>query len=63
MRYQVTDRCITCNTCTAFCPTGAIRPGEIYFEIFQGTCCKCGKCAEKCPAQAIKKESDGEKYE
>lgn len=58
MRYRVTDQCITCNTCTAFCPVGAIKPGKIYFEISQERCCRCGICAVKCPAQAIIEEGD-----
>lgn len=54
MKYQVTDKCITCNTCVAVCPTGAIGKGEIYYEINQEKCAGCGVCYKKCPAEAIK---------
>lgn len=53
MKYQVTDKCITCNTCVALCPTGAIGKGSVYYEINQEICVKCGMCFKKCPAMAV----------
>ena len=53
MKYQVTDKCITCNTCVALCPIGAIGKGPVYYEINQEICVKCGMCFKKCPAMAV----------
>ena len=53
MKYKVTDKCITCNTCVALCPTGAIGKGLVYYEIDQETCVGCGMCFKKCPAMAV----------
>lgn len=58
MKYEVTENCIICNTCTSFCPTGAIGRGEVHFEINQETCIGCGLCAQKCPASAIREIKD-----
>lgn len=52
-KYQVSDRCITCNTCVSVCPTGAIGKGELYYVIDQSICMGCGICKVKCTGDAI----------
>ena len=49
------DRCIGCDTCLNYCPTGAIwgdfaEPHEIRFREL---CINCGQCLTHCPENAI----------
>ena len=53
------DKCIGCDVCMGFCPTGAIfgetfEPHEIRYN---GGCINCGQCLTHCPQGAIYEEN------
>ena len=52
MAYVIGDSCISCGTCEAQCPVGAISAGDIY-SIDADACTECGTCADVCPNEAI----------
>ena len=54
MAYKITDECISCGTCAATCPVGAISEGDGKFEIDPEKCTECGSCASVCPVGAPK---------
>ena len=56
MAYVITDACISCGTCEAQCPVGAISMGDGKFEIDPDKCVSCGACAGACPVGAIEAE-------
>ncbi|WP_270297785.1 4Fe-4S binding protein [Eggerthella sinensis] len=51
-----TDACSSCNMCTVFCPTGALRKSELVPEEGEGSflefsvadCVQCNLCADAC---------------
>lgn len=53
MAYVISDECVSCGTCEAECPTGAISQGEEHYEIDADVCVDCGTCAGVCPMEAI----------
>lgn len=53
MAYQISDACVSCGTCEAQCPVGAISEGDAHYEIDADACISCGSCAAACPADAI----------
>ena len=53
--YKITAACIACGSCTADCPVGAIKEGDVY-TIDVNTCIECGSCAGSCPMGAIVQE-------
>jgi len=54
MAYLITDACISCGTCEAECPSGAISAGDTQYVIDPEICIDCGVCAAACPTEAIK---------
>ena len=49
------DKCVGCDTCMGYCPTGAIygdlgQPHKISYE---APCIRCGQCLTHCPEMAI----------
>lgn len=56
MAYVISDQCISCGTCEAQCPVGAISMGDGQFEINKDACISCGSCAGACPVGAISEE-------
>lgn len=54
--FKITEECISCGTCAACCPAGAIQPGDSTYEIDQDKCMQCGLCASECPCGAIVEE-------
>lgn len=53
MAHVICDQCISCGSCEAQCPVGAISAGDGQFEIDPATCIDCGACAGQCPVGAI----------
>ncbi|NLL76256.1 MAG: 4Fe-4S binding protein [Clostridiales bacterium] len=53
MAYVINDSCVSCGSCEAQCPVGAISAGDSQFEIDANTCIDCGSCAGVCPTGAI----------
>ncbi len=53
MAYKINDNCISCGTCEATCPMGAISQGDGKYEIDESVCVECGACEAACPAGAI----------
>lgn len=56
MAFKITDECISCGSCAADCPVGAISEGAAQFEINADECISCGACAASCPVGAIVEE-------
>lgn len=53
MAYKISDACISCGSCEAECPTGAISAGDTQYNIDPELCIDCGACEAVCPVQAI----------
>lgn len=48
------SKCISCGTCVAICPVGAISFGaDGKAEIDKAKCIHCGACQASCPVEAI----------
>ncbi len=48
------NKCISCGTCVAICPVGAIdfdKDGKA--KIDKNKCIHCGSCEASCPVEAI----------
>ena len=56
MAYKIGSECISCGSCQATCPVGAISQGADKFEINPEVCISCGACAAQCPESAISEE-------
>ena len=56
MAYKISDDCISCGTCAAECPVGAISEGDGTYVIDPDKCIECGACAGVCPVEAPKAE-------
>ena len=47
-------KCISCGTCVAICPVGAIdfdKDGKAIID--RSKCIRCGACQASCPVEAI----------
>ena len=50
-------KCISCGTCVAICPVGAISFDKDGKAVIDRTkCIRCGACQASCPVEAIKVE-------
>ena len=56
MASKISDDCISCGTCAAECPVGAISEGDGKYVIDPDKCIECGACAGVCPVEAPKAE-------
>lgn len=56
MAHVIGDECVSCGSCEAECPVGAISQGDSQFEIDGSACVDCGTCAGVCPTGAISQE-------
>ena len=52
------EKCIGCDTCQAYCPTGAIfgDVGDVHTVAHHESCINCGQCLTHCPEMAIYEE-------
>lgn len=52
------DRCVGCDTCQDYCPTGAIfgEAGEPHKILHSEACINCAQCLTHCPEMAIYEE-------
>ena len=53
--YFITDACIGCGSCAAFCPQNCINAESIPYVIEQEHCLHCGNCIEACPVGAVER--------
>ena len=53
MAYVISDACISCGSCEAECPSGAISAGDTQYVIDAALCIDCGACEAVCPTSAI----------
>jgi len=51
--YYISEVCIGCQVCRAFCPPQAIRFSNCRNEIDQSKCIHCGTCYNECNISAI----------
>lgn len=56
MAYKIGEDCVSCGSCEAQCPVGAISEGAGKYEIDADACISCGSCAAQCPMGAIAEE-------
>ncbi len=52
------DKCIGCDTCQEYCPTGAVwgDSGDPHEIKYREACINCGQCLTHCPVSAIYEE-------
>ena len=59
MALIINEECINCDVCEPECPNGAIRQGELIYEIEPALCTECvghfdkPQCIEVCPVECI----------
>lgn len=53
MARVISDACVSCGTCEATCPVGAIAAGDGQYVVDADSCIDCGACEAECPTGAI----------
>jgi len=56
MAHKISDACVSCGSCSADCPSGAITEGDSQYQIDPAKCTDCGACVSTCPTEAISAE-------
>lgn len=51
---EVDSNCTLCNTCSSYCPTGALEKGEGVLSFNYGRCIACRFCERACPEKAVR---------
>ena len=53
MAYKISSACVSCGSCAAVRPAGAISQGDDQYVIDAAACLDCGTCSDACPNGAI----------
>ena len=53
MAHVIGDECVSCGSCEAECPVGAISQGAEHYEIDADACVDGGAGAAQCPVGGI----------
>lgn len=63
MRFEITDKCVSCLACVRACPSQAIAVDGTSVTIVQESCIRAGACVPACPHDAVAAIGDPETAE